>query len=216
MTSSRRAVLILSLTLVSSLAWARPEPPTKAARAAFDAYVDALATKNGPAAVKLVTAGTLDYYEKMRVAALQAPAKVVKEMGLTDQIMVVVLRVQMKPEELRALNGEKLFVEAVKRGWIDSSMIAHADLGKLAVRGDVGSGRLTKDGQDLGFDWTLERQGGVWKNDLVHAVQFINVVMKQQLKAAGIDQNQLVLTSAEALAGHKLSASIWDPPPASK
>jgi hypothetical protein len=208
----RAGAAIASLLVLCAGAARAGEPPTKPARAAFEAYVDALSTKNGAAAAKVVTTSTFDYYERMRVAALEAPAKTVKQMGPADQIMVLALRLQLKPEQLRRMKSKDVFVEAINRGWIDSNMVARASLARLAVRGDVATGVLMKDDQDLHVEWHLTRENGQWKNDLFYLVQLVNMMLSTQSKVAGLDLNQLLQTGVESLVGRKLTPADWDPP----
>lgn len=216
---TRRSTL-LSLTVVATLgvpllastrAWSAQEADSKAALAALKNYIDSLSTKDGQTASKLVSAGSLAFYEKMRVAALEAPAKEVREMTFTRLIFVLLLRIYLEPQQLRDMDGRQLFATAVQRGWIEASLVARASIGKVSVRGDFAVAKLAFDEKNV-TDWTLVRENGAWKNDLLPIMKLADLTVAQQLKAVGKQPTDLAQDSIEALIGKKMPASAWDPP----
>jgi hypothetical protein len=191
------------------------EDEAKAARGAFEAYLDALSRKNGRAAAGAITSDTLEHYEKLRVAALGARAEEVRRLGLMDQVFLLILRAEVEPKELRRWSAPELFAESVQRGWMDPSAVARASLGKVAVRGNLAAAKMTADGQELPFEWRFEREKGVWKNDLLHVLRFVQAVITQQVKASGKDENQFVREAVEGALGRKVPPTLWDPPASS-
>lgn len=180
--------------------------------AAFKGYQEALATKDGAAVAAAVTAGTLGYYEKMRVAALEAPAKDVRGLGVMDQIMVITLRAKVEPRDLRRWNASDLLAEAVRRGFMGPSVDPSVSLGKVAVRGPLGVAKVSLAGKTLPFDWHFHQEGGAWKNDLLPFFSFSEAALAKQLKTSGKNITEYVHAVAEAGAGRELPSRIWDPP----
>jgi hypothetical protein len=189
-----------------------PEGEAKAAQVSFATYLDALSRKDGAAAAGVVTSATLEHYGTMRVAALEAAAKEVRRLGVVDQLFVLILRAQIEPKDLQRMSAPQLFAEAVQRGWIDASAVARASLGKIDVRGNLAVAKMVSEGQELPFDWQFVREKGVWKNDLLHVLRFVQSVITQHLKVSRKDEGQFVREAAEGVVGRKLPPTIWDPP----
>jgi uncharacterized protein len=211
----RRRSLGFSLVLLGiaiTIAGPARAAPDGEAKASFATYLDALSRKDGTAAAGVVTAGTLDHYGKMRLAALEAPAKDVRRLGVLDQVFVLMLRAQIDPKDLQRWSAPQLFAEAVQRGWIDASAVARASLGKIAVRGNLAVARMISEGQELPFEWHFAKEKGAWKNDLLHVFRFLQGVITQHLKASGKEETQFVREAVEGAVGRKLPAAIWDPP----
>jgi hypothetical protein len=194
-----------------------PEKPdrstdAKATRAAFDKYLDALKRKAGLAAADAVTAETLEYYEKVRISALQSPARDVRTMATADQILILLVRAKVEPKDVQRWNGRQLFAEAIKRGWTEASSFQGASLGTVVVQNDRAVAKLKLNGADLPLEWHFERQDGVWKNDLMPLLRLLQSTLTQQLEGSSADGTQVVHEAVEEVAGRKLPSSIWDPP----
>lgn len=204
------AVFALQMLATDARSAAGADAP--AAAAAFKGYLDALAAKDGAAVAAVVTDGTLSYYERMRIAALEAPAKDVRALGVMDQIMVIILRAKVEPRDLRRWNATELLSETVRRGFMGASIDARVSLGKVAVRGPAALAKVSLSGKTLPFVWHFQRERGAWKNDLVPFIKFSESALRKQLQTTGTNVTEYVHAVAEGGAGRQLPPRIWEPP----
>jgi hypothetical protein len=107
-------------------------------RAAVQRYIAALAARDPVAASAAVVPDTFDYYEQLRVAALQASRDQLESLGLMSVMLVLQIRMRSSRAELEQLDGHGLFSAAIVSGmaieaidlehiWIDEAR-EHAEV----------------------------------------------------------------------------------------
>jgi hypothetical protein len=107
-----------------------------AVKAAFDGYRAALKKGDGVAAARIVDNQTLKYYGTMKRMALTALAAKVKQLSFLDRLMIVILRLRVELDRLRAMSSKQLFAHGVEQGWISKNSVANVQLAKQRKLGE--------------------------------------------------------------------------------
>ena len=196
-----------------------PEPAAageeQAVRAIFLQYREAIAKGRGETAAGLVSEKTLDYFERMRVAALSMPAAEVKRSPVMDRTMILITRARIGKDDLERWHGRELFVHAVDQGWVGKEA---QRLEPDAVTIDGGTASLgLHSGTDIvtpaqGF--RLYREPGGWKLDVISVARADGASMRaveKELAQIDPDPNRALEKVVEKLTGKPVSAEIWQP-----
>src|SRR5437870_5273083 len=77
-------------------------------RDSWDRYIAAATSNDGPTMVSLLNQKTLDFYERVRLAALESGAEEIKQLPLMEKMIVLLTRVHVQPSYLRQLTGGQL------------------------------------------------------------------------------------------------------------
>jgi hypothetical protein len=198
-------------TPVAESAPVKAEEPHQAIRATFHRYRDAIAAKNGEAAVNEVSERTLSAFEAYRTAALSMPADQVKARPIVERLMIVIVRARVPAPELRQVNGRELFVRAVDNGWVGKN-VATIDAAEVSLDGDSAHlGVRTSRGElppAQGF--TFHREKGSWKMDVMSLAAF-DASLKAMLSRIDEDENRAMLKVVSLVAKTHIDDRIWEP-----
>lgn len=116
----------------------------QAVRAAVQRYIAALEARDPVAASAAVVPETFDYYEQLRVAALQASREQLESRGLMSVMLILQIRMRSSRAELEQLDGRALFSAGIVSGmaiepvslediWIDEAR----ELAEVRIDGEA-------------------------------------------------------------------------------
>jgi hypothetical protein len=182
------------------------------ATAAFVAYQQAVVDGRGTDAAALVTAGTIDHYERLRQLAVTATADDLAAEPMVDRLAVVLVRTRFPLADLEASNGATVLAHAVDAGMVGRQVgalvAAEASVERTGERATVtavdGAGRLV--------DVAMVREASGWKVDLTALLPAADTGLRQLAVAQGVSENELILATVAAATGLTIGPEIFDPP----
>jgi hypothetical protein len=190
---------------------ASPADDEAAIRKCLDDYRRAMAARDGQAAVALVTASTLDYYDRMRQKALMAGEPEVRAMSLSDRMMVLFYRHMLDVDQLQSKQGRELFVYSVEQGWGGSQSAGQASLGTITVNGDSASGQILANGRPAPLQFSFAKEQGAWKLDLLPLLEFADRTLNMAIQLGGQSGDAIVIEALQQTTGRAPSPDIWQP-----
>lgn len=188
----------------------RPEDPS-AIRQTFDAYQAALAKKDGQAAAALVDRTTLDYYGQMRSLALDGSAVQIRRQPVLDKVMILRLRMELAPEELRKLTPEGLIALGVDRGWVGGTF-GETGLAEITVEGDDAKAQATVKGQPSPVSWEFRREAGGWRLNLAALTKAMGPALTGAARGMEMSDDEFAVFMIEQATRKKVGPELWDSP----
>jgi hypothetical protein len=205
------ALCTLFVLSVPRAAESAPDP-VQAVKAAFDGYRAALKEGDGVTAARIVDSQTLKYYGTMKQMALTAPAAKVKQQSFLDRLMIVILRLRVELDRLRAMSSKQLFAHGVEQGWISKNSVANVQLGAVSVTKNTAVAQALRQGKPIPLSFSFHKEGGRWRFDLQALMQQVNASMVQLAKQRKLGENELILLMASQATKKPVPKDIWDPP----
>lgn len=202
------AVLIVLGVLATPGAFA--DPAKDGVRQCFLTYKHALLAKDGDKAVAVLSANSLDYYDRMRKLALTGSRQEVQALADLDRMGVFSLRVRTPRSLLETGTPGSLVKYAIDSGMIGSESVARMDIGEITVRGDQATADIMGNGQSLGT-FRFHREGDAWKFDLEALIQLAQGRLSALAKQQGMDENELLIKLLSQVTGKEIGEEIWKP-----
>jgi hypothetical protein len=203
--------MFLGLVLASA-AWAEAGQPV---RDAFARYVAAVRERDGAAAARLVTSGSLAREEKLRDFALDAPPATVMALPPTDRLAVLRLRHEFTAEELRPLSGADLVRTAVDEAWSSPKVLAALTPAEVEVTGGVAMLRVERAGDAVPVRLVLRQEFGAWRIDLGELAWGsdgpLEAALRERAAQAGVDLETAMKWAIEDTSGHLVDKDLWRP-----
>lgn len=136
-------------------------------RAMFERATEAVKTRNGQAAVAMLSKGTVDYYTATLKLAVSADYKKCASLPPTQQQEILKLRLTKKKSELKGMDGKAFCVKTITDGeWGWGGLMAAEDAGikDVKVQGDGATATLYDPEAEKAYqrDRTLGSMGGRW------------------------------------------------------
>jgi hypothetical protein len=186
-------------------------------RKSWHDFHNAGSARDSQTAVGLISQSTIDFYERMRKAALEADEPEVRAMRYSDKMMVLLLRLRHTPEYLRTLTGAQVFMVSIQEGWDYGYKTIIPELLEIKIDGDTARGSLGMRGRSSGdFDYIFVKEGGVWKHDLTTMLDAMSDMMSQALRDkpadVQLDVDSLVLMTLREETGKEIPPDIWKKP----
>ena len=217
--SSRPRPLMIMSWLLLSLAFLSGcgKDETAAVQKSWDDFFAAAQAKDSQKAVGLISQSTIDYYERIRKAALEADEPEVRAMKAGDKVMVLQLRIRMAPAYLRTLTGAQVFMVSVQEGWDAKQRATTPEMSNIKVDGDRATGTMVVNGKDAPFDYVFLKEDGIWKHDLTAMLDLLSDMASQAMRAgpANIQQKDFdagLLMGLQIQTGKEVSPDIWKKP----
>ena len=180
-------------------------------RLAFNEYRDLALAGDGPGVLGAVSASTVAYYDQAIEAALDADSAAVAGLPFMDRLLVLSLRLRMRPADLRRTSGAEVLTTGVEKGWIDPGAMARMDIGDVDVEGDLAVGRLVREGTPLMDTWLrFAREGGKWKVDLSSLADVVSYAV-ESAGPSGPAPDALLALMLEGIADGPLPGDLWRP-----
>ncbi|MEQ8357289.1 MAG: hypothetical protein RH942_17270 [Kiloniellaceae bacterium] len=211
----RALVAILGLVL-SAPAFAQADPAAVAQ--SFAAYKQALIDGDGAAASKLTASDTHAYLKQTLERALTMPAKDLQALPLLDQISVLMLRHNMKAEELRGMKSGDPVAYAVDQRAFDVKEVAKLETAEFSVNGGQAQAPLSNlKGSPIPVSVHFKEEAGTWRFDLLSSIAPFRALFEAQaglltnLKASD-GSNAVVPLIIHVITGRAPDPNIWNPP----
>ncbi len=187
------------------------DPAQDAVRQCFDTYKAALLSKDGLKAAAIISANSLDYYDRMRKLTLTGSRQEVEGLSDVDKVMVLVLRVRAPRPLLETGSPAEMVKFAVDSGMIGAASVQRMDLGKITVKDKEAEGEIVSGGKPVGASFRFHREGESWKLDLEQATILGRGTFTALAKESGMTENELILKTLSVLAGKEIGEEIWMP-----
>ncbi|NIA67342.1 hypothetical protein HBA54_01915 [Pelagibius litoralis] len=207
------ALLVVVLTIPTGV---RADPA--AVDQSFAAYKQALVEGDGEAASKLTAADTHAFLDETLERALTMEAAEVRALPLLDQISVLMLRHNMKPEQLRAMQKSDAVAYAVDQRAFDMDEVERLTAAPFSVNGDRAQAELSNlKGSPIPVSVHFKEEADGWKFDLLSSIAPFRAVFESQ---AGLFANLktsdgksgVVPLILHLISGRAPDANIWNPP----
>jgi hypothetical protein len=200
---------LLSLCLVVALGSPALAGVDADVRATFERYKKAVLQRDGQKAVAEIDDRTLDYYARMRTAALSAPD--IHNLSLLDKLMIVRLRHELSPDQLSAMDGRSLLAYAIGKGWVGDASVQRGGIGEVKVSGQTAVGAMTLGGKPTPAKLAFRRGKRGWLIDLLPLLGGAEPALQQLRQKSGLSEDELVLKMIEEATGRPVPAAVWRP-----
>ncbi|MFN2589894.1 MAG: hypothetical protein ABR518_03900 [Actinomycetota bacterium] len=214
----RRALAVLSssalLLVMSAAACSGSDASGDEAqvRAAFRTYKQAVLSGNGEAAAGVVTADTIEFYDRIRALALSADSEAVHGYSMINRLSIAAFRLLVSADTLRSLSGRQLFAYAVEHGiGIDQEGVTGLELDGVDVFGNTAKAKVVVRGDETPLEVEFNKERGAWKFDIEGLLGFADLALQEAADKVGIPEDELIYRALEAGSGRHVDASIWDP-----
>jgi hypothetical protein len=179
----------------------------------FAALQQALLDQDAPAASRLVTASTLEFYEVVRRLALDSSSVDLEDV---DQLMVLFIfqtRYLLSRVELEGMTGSQLFEWGVSSGQVDKAMLATFGIYRVQQEGDVAYCTVTQHGQVTPDGlFIFRKEGEHWRLDLQKIMRMANEALDSIRLQAGKTKIEFAVFMLERTHDQKIPPAILDGP----
>lgn len=184
----------------------------------FAAYKQALVEGDGEAASKLTSSDTHAFLDQTLDRALTMKEAEVRALPLLDQISVLMLRHNMKPEQLRAMKKTDPVAYTVNQRAFDMEDVERLSAGPFEVAGDQAQAKLSNlEGSPIPVNVHFKEEAGAWRFDLLSSIAPFRALFEAQ---AGLLSNLktsdgnsgVVPLLLHLITGRAPDANIWNPP----
>ena len=184
----------------------------------FEAYKQAIIDGDGAAASRLTASDTHAYLDQTLERALTMREQDLRALPLLDQISVLMLRHNMKPDQLRAMKQSDPVAYAVNQRAFDMSEVEKLQAAAFTVNGTQAQAPLSNlKGSPIPVDVYFKEENGTWRFDLLSSIAPFRAVFDSPTsflaKLNGPDgQGALVPLIIHLITGRVPDENIWNPP----
>jgi len=210
-----RGVLVGLLLILAAPAWA--DGPAEVEKS-FAAYKQALIDGDGAKASKLTASDTHAYLKQTLDRALTLKEPDVRALPLLDQISVLMLRHNMKADDLRAMKNGDPVAYAVDHGSFDMNEVQKLEAADFTVTGTQAQAPLSNlTGSPIPVNVYFKEEEGTWRFDLLSSIAPFRAVFDAQagllnaLKSSDGNSGAVPLI-IHLITGRAPDANIWNPP----
>jgi hypothetical protein len=210
----RRIVLALLIALLPAAAAANPAE----VEASFEAYKQALIAGDGAKASALTASDTHDFLDQTLDRALTMQEPEVRALPLLDQISVLMLRHNMKAEQLREMKDGDPVAYAVNEQAFDMNEVQKLEAAEFTVTGTQAQAPLSNlKGSPIPVNVHFKEEAGTWRFDLLSSIAPFRAVFDAQagmLQALQTKDGKsgVVPLIIHLITGRAPDANIWNPP----
>ncbi|MGB0177791.1 MAG: hypothetical protein ACPF9D_11540, partial [Owenweeksia sp.] len=199
------------LIFLSSLSLQGQSEDQQKIRTAFDNYKSAIRYSNGDVALAFIDQNTRDYYQEMTNAIKTADSLSVRDMNVLDKIMVLSARHRIPEEKAISMEGDQLFIYAVKYGMVAKNSVENVEIGEIVVNGNTATASLVASGQPVPMNFEFNRENNKWKIDLTSLFEISEAGMLQVIEQKGVDENMFIEKIIELSSGIPIRKNLWKP-----
>ncbi len=181
------------------------------ARAAFEAYRDALAAGDGAGAAALVTSSSLSHMGTLQALALHGGPGEIGARPVADRLMIGALRVLTPPAVLEAGAPAELLAGAVEAGLVGAD-VAAATVRRVTVDGSGDGAVVSVSNGAAPVEVRLVREAEGWRVDLVAALEQAGAALVELARGLGVAEDELVLSLLAASAGRPVGPEVFASP----
>ena len=211
-----RLVIVSLLLALAAPAAAQSDPA--AVEQSFEAYKQALIDGDGAEASKLTSSDTHAFLKQTLDRALTMQEAEVRALPLLDQISVLMLRHNMKAEQLRAMKDGDPVAYAVDQHAFDMNEVQKLEAADFTVTGTQAQAPLSNlKGSPIPVNVHFKEEAGTWRFDLLSSIAPFRAVFDAQ---AGMFQalqtkdgkSGVVPLIIHLITGRAPDPNIWNPP----
>ena len=210
----RIAIVALLLALLPAVAQANPAE----VEASFEAYKQALVAGDGAKASALTASDTHTFLKQTLDRALTMQEPEVRALPLLDQIAVLMLRHNMKAEQLREMKDGDPVAYAVNEHAFDMNEVKKLEAAEFTVTGTQAQAPLSNlKGSPIPVNVHFKEEAGTWRFDLLSSIAPFRAVFDAQAGMLGGLQTSdgksgVVPLIIHLITGRAPDANIWNPP----
>lgn len=211
-----RLVIATFLLLLAAPAAAQDGPA--AVQESFAAYKQALIDGDGAKASALTASDTHAYLKQTLERALTMEAAEVQALPLLDQISVLMLRHNMKAEQLREMKNGDPVAYAVDHKSFDMNEVEKLEAAEFTVTGNQAQAPISNlKGSPIPVNVYFKEEEGTWRFDLLSSIAPFRAVFDAQAGMLGVLKTKDGNSGAVPLIIHLITgrapdANIWNPP----
>lgn len=183
-------------------------PDQDAILAVFDAYKRAVLNNDGRAALKVASRRMIEYYDRMRQAALFMPAAEVQELPILDRLTTLILRMRLTADDLLRMSAPGLFIHAINESWTGKQGAVRADLGDIEVDGGYASCPVGEHGIVRVSFWC---EGGEWRIDLTPAMETGSAMLAARTANSPDTEEQRLFQMLDGLGISEPTPELYEP-----
>lgn len=208
------AAFVLALGLPAAAA----ADESAAVAASFAAYKQALIAGDGAAASRLTASDTHAYLKQTLDRALTMQARDLQALPLLDQIAVLMLRHNMKPQALRSMRESDPVAFAVSQRAFDMNEVEKLEAAEFSVNGSHAQAPISNlKGSPIPVNVHFKEEAGTWRFDLLSSIAPFRAVFESQAglfkNLNGADGNNAVVPLIiHIITGRAPDPNIWNPP----
>lgn len=204
-------VFVAVSLLLPATALAKETDVSDEVQEAFDVYRRALTHADGTVAAEIVSADTIDLYQQYRDLAVFGDEKTVKDLSMVNRMQVLIVRLRVKPETLKAMDGKATFAYAVDNEWIGKDVVVRAGLTDIAVTGNRATGKVTLGGEPTTEIFHFRKENNGWKFDLVPTIKKTDQALQMSAKSRNVSENEFLFSILTSLTGNRVTENVWKP-----
>lgn len=208
------AALLFLLTAAPAPALASPGE----VEASFEAYKRALVAGDGATASRLTASDTHAFLDQTLDRALTMEEVELRALPLLDQISVLMLRHNMKPEQLRQMKDGDPIAYAVEKQTFDMNEVQKLEAAEFTVTGSQAQAPLSNlKGSPIPVNVHFKEEGGTWRFDLLSSIAPFRALFDAQAAMfQGLQttdgKSGVVPLIIHLLTGRAPDPNIWNPP----
>ena len=210
--------LLAAALLIVMATPALAQSDTAAVEQSFAAYKQALIDGNGARASALTASDTHAYLKQTLNRALTMKGPDVRALPLLDQISVLMLRHNMKADQLRAMKDGDPVAYAVDHKSFDMNEVEKLEAEEFTVTGKQALAPVSNlTGSPIPVNVYFKEEQGTWRFDLLSSIAPFRAVFDAQAGMLDILKTKDGNSGAVPLILHLITGrapdpNIWDPP----
>ena len=214
----RRALISLLLLVLVALRPVPSQADPAEVEASFAAYKQALIAGDGAAASRLTASDTHAYLKQTLDRALTMEEAEVRALPLLDQVSVLMLRHNLKADQLRQMKDGDPVAYAVDQHAFDMNEVAKLEASEFSVTGDHAHAPLSNlKGSPIPVNVHFKEEAGTWRFDLLSSIAPFRAMfdaqagMLEALKTKDGNSGVVPLL-IHLITGRAPDTNIWNPP----
>ncbi|WP_193370619.1 hypothetical protein [Pelagibius marinus] len=211
-----RLVIAALVMLLAAPAVAQSDPA--AVQESFAAYKQALIDGDGAKASALTSSDTHAFLKQTLDRALTMEAAEVQALPLLDQISILMLRHNMKAEQLREMKNGDPVAYAVDHKSFDMNEVEKLEAAEFTVTGSQAQAPISNlKGSPIPVNVYFKEEEGTWRFDLLSSIAPFRAVFDAQAGLLGALKTKDGNSGAVPLIIHLITGrapdpNIWNPP----
>ncbi len=184
----------------------------KLIRKTLSDYKAAVLKDNGNEAVKYVDSQTIAYYQSLQEKAITLDSTDIERMRMMDKYQLILMKHLLKPEELRMMDGRKIFAFLIDSRTINKESVIKLNLGKIQIHENSAVAQmLINKNIAVGLDFLFYKEGSNWKLNIIQLFRIIEPYIIDLMTKNDIDEHTLYDLVGMELNGNFLNNSVWHP-----
>lgn len=212
-----RMRLALAVLLMLTAAPALADPQAEVAES-FAAYKQALVDGDGARASDLTATDTHAYLKQTLDRALTMQSSELQTLPLLDQVSVLMLRHNMKADQLRAMKEGDPVAYAVNQRAFDMNEVQKLEAAEFTVTGTQAQAPISNlKGSPIPVTVHFKEEAGTWRFDLLSSIAPYRAFFDSQAGFlsklnSGNGNSGVVPLLIHLITGRAPDANIWNPP----